>query len=83
MNPMLVNVKLYATLRKFAPNDVEIGGAFPVEIDEATINAVLERLQIDKERAKIIMVNGTRVTKLDYALSPNDTIVIFPPVGGG
>ena len=80
---MLVNVKLYATLRKFAPNDVEIGESFPIEIDEATINAVLERLQIDKEQAKIIIVNGTRISKLEYALSSNDTIVIFPPVGGG
>ncbi|MBY8996281.1 MAG: MoaD/ThiS family protein [Candidatus Thorarchaeota archaeon] len=80
---MLVNVKLYATLRKFAPDGVEIGEAFPIEIDKATIDGVLERLRIDKEQAKIIMVNGTRITRLDYALSPNDTIVIFPPVGGG
>ncbi len=83
MNPMLVNVKLYATLRRFAPNDVEIGEAFPIEIDKATIDGVLERLRIDKEQTKIIMVNGTRISKLDYALSPDDTIVIFPPVGGG
>lgn len=83
MKQMLVNVKLYATLRRFAPNHVEIGEAFPIEIEKATIDGVLERLRIEKEHAKIIMVNGIRVTKLDYALSPNDTIVIFPPVGGG
>jgi molybdopterin converting factor small subunit len=80
---MLVNVKLYATLRRFTPDGVEIGEAFPIEIDEPTIDGVLERLRIDKEQTKIIMVNGTRISKLDYALSPDDTIVIFPPVGGG
>ena len=83
MNPMLVQVKLYATLRKYAPDDVELGKAFPVEIDMATINGVLNKLGIGSEQAKIIMVNGTRMTNLDHNLSTNDTIVIFPPVGGG
>lgn len=80
---MLVQVKLYATLRKFAPDGVELGKAFPVEIKETTIKGVLKKLEIVEEKAKIIMVNGTRITNLDHNLSSNDTIVIFPPVGGG
>lgn len=83
MNPMLVQVKLYATLRKFAPNDVELGKAFLVEIDVATISGILDRLGIGKEQAKIIMVNGIRITNLDHKVSSDDVIVIFPPVGGG
>ena len=83
MNPMLVQVKLYATLRKFAPDDIELGKAFQVEIDVATINGILDRLGIGKEQAKIIMVNEIRITNFDHNLSSNDTIVIFPPVGGG
>ncbi len=80
---MKVFVKLYATLRKFAPDDVELGDTFPVEIVIPTINGLLERLGVGAEKAKIIMVNGIRVIDLDHNLSPNDTIVIFPPVGGG
>ena len=80
---MLVNVKLYATLRKLAPKNVQIGEAFPIELDAPTISDVLNKLGIGEEQAKIIMVNGTRVTKFDYELHPNDTVVIFPPVGGG
>ena len=80
---MIVLVKLYATLRRFAPDDVELGEAFPVELDVATIDGILKKVGIGREQAKIIMVNGTRITNLDYNLSPNDTIVIFPPVGGG
>ncbi|MHA3962904.1 MAG: MoaD/ThiS family protein [Candidatus Thorarchaeota archaeon SMTZ1-45] len=80
---MNVFVKLYATLRRFAPDDVELGGTFLVEIDTPTINGVLKSLGISAEQAKIIMVNGIRITDYNHNLSPNDTIVIFPPVGGG
>jgi len=80
---MLVQVKLYATLRRFAPDDVELGKAFPVEIDVATISGILDRLGIGIEQSKIIMVNGTRVTDLDHKVASSDLIVIFPPVGGG
>jgi molybdopterin converting factor small subunit len=80
---MLVQVKLYATLRRFAPDDVELGDPFPVDVDVTTIEGVLQKLGIDREQAKIIMVNGMRITNLNHSLSPEDTIVIFPPVGGG
>jgi molybdopterin converting factor small subunit len=80
---MIVNVKLYATLRKLAPKNVQIGEAFPLRLDSPTISDVLKKLGIGEEQAKIIMVNGTRVTKIDYELHSNDTVVIFPPVGGG
>ena len=80
---MFVQVKLYATLRKFAPDDVELGKAFPVEIEVATINGILSKLGIGIEQAKIIMVNGIRITNLNHKVSSDDVIVIFPPVGGG
>ena len=80
---MIVHVKLYATLQRYAPKEVQLGQAFPVETETPKISGVLEKLGIDKEQAKIIMVNGTRVTKIDYELHSNDTVVIFPPVGGG
>ena len=83
MSSVLVKVKLYATLRKYAPDDVELGDAFPLEIELTTIDGVLKKLGIGAEQTKIIMVNGTRVSDLNQSLSPNDTIVIFPPVGGG
>ena len=83
MSSVLVQVKLYATLRRFAPDEVELGDAFPVEIDVETIDGILKKLGINAEQAKIIMVNGVRVTDLNHRLSSNDMVVIFPPVGGG
>lgn len=78
-----MKVKLYATLRRFAPENVELGQAFTIEIDDSTIDGVLKKLGIDANQAKIIMVNGIRKTNLEYELSSSDTVVIFPPVGGG
>ena len=83
MSSVLVQVKLYATLRRFAPDDVELGDAFPLEIQSATVDEVLKTLGIGAEKAKIIMVNGTRIIDLNHELSSDDMIVIFPPVGGG
>ncbi|MFX1483282.1 MAG: MoaD/ThiS family protein [Promethearchaeota archaeon] len=80
---MIVHLKLYATLRKFAPKNLGIGESFPMELEDSRVKDVLDRLGIGEEQAKIIMVNGIRVTDLNHQLAPNDTVVIFPPVGGG
>lgn len=83
MTTVRVDVKLYATLRCFAPEGTEIGESFPVEIDDGTVKQVLSKLGISEERAKIIMVNGVRVKDADAPLKEGDLLVVFPPVGGG
>lgn len=80
---MNIAVKLYATLRQYAPEDTEIGGVFHVELEEATLGDLLAELGIAEEKAKIIMLNGVRVSSLNRNLEEGDMVVIFPPVGGG
>ena len=80
---MRVKVKLYATLRRFAPSGTNIGEEFDVKFQGTMINELIDSLGFPKEQAKIIMVNGQRVVDLTFRLSENDLVVIFPPIGGG
>ncbi|MFQ5833599.1 MAG: MoaD/ThiS family protein [Candidatus Thorarchaeota archaeon] len=80
---MKVNVKLYATLQKLAPPEVEIGEAFAVEIDGSTILDLLKQLGIEEEQARIVMLNGIRVNDMSQELESDDLVVMFPPIGGG
>ncbi len=80
---MRVDVKLYATLRRFAPEGTAIGESFSLEVDDDTVAGVLDKLGIPHEQAKIIMVNGEYVKRRASEIQDGDLIVIFPPVGGG
>lgn len=80
---MQIQVKLYATLRDYCPQRCEIGEAFSIDIERNTVRAILEKLGIPEQLAKIVMVNGNRVLDNSYKLSENDLVVIFPPIGGG
>jgi sulfur-carrier protein len=80
---MRIIVKLYATLRRFAPDGTEIGEAFEVHSQGTTIGDLIQQLGVSSEQAKIVMINGQRVTNMSSNLAENDLVVIFPPVGGG
>lgn len=80
---MIVNVKLYATLRHLSPPGTGIGEAFTLELEEGSVSEALEKLKIGEERAKLILVNGVHVRKRDLRLKDGDMLVIFPPVAGG
>jgi molybdopterin converting factor small subunit len=72
-----VKVKLFATLREKREKEMDLHlneGATPADI--------LSLLNILREEAAIIMVNG-RHAKSDALLAENDTVALFPPVGGG
>ncbi len=80
---MQVNVKLYATLRQFAPPGTAIGESFKVEVMEGNISEIIARLRFPPDQARIIFVNGVRTFDLNQRLSDDDLVVFFPPVGGG
>lgn len=80
---VLVQVKLYATLRRFAPEHTELGESFPVKITSGRVEEVLAKLGISEDKAKIIMVNGVQTQDSKFRLKENDLVVIFPPIGGG
>ena len=80
---MQVFVKLYATLKEYAPKGIEIGESFSVEFEGRTLMDLITSMGLKIEQTKIVMINGNRVTGLNHQLSVGDMVVIFPPVGGG
>lgn len=80
---MQISVKLYATLRALAPPNTALGEAFTVETPTGVLSNLIDQLKIPHDQARIIFVNGVRITDLRHRLQPGDLVVIFPPVGGG
>jgi molybdopterin converting factor small subunit len=80
---MPINVKLYATFRRFAPPETGLGESFSLDIENKNISEVIDLLKIPIEKGVIVMVNGIRITDLNHLVQDNDLIVIFPLLGGG
>jgi molybdopterin converting factor small subunit len=77
-----VEVRLYATLRKYYPKSNK-SESLKVSLKKGvTLQHIYDRLNISIEDVKIVMVNG-RAQNHGYALSDGDRIAIFPPVAGG
>jgi sulfur-carrier protein len=75
---LYVQIKLFATLRKFQPLN---GDDYPVD-SGMTIRDVVDRLGIPIKEAKLIFINGKK-GELSTVLHGGERIGIFPPVGGG
>lgn len=79
---MQVNVKLFASLARFSPGGIP-GTPFEMDLlESATIQDVVDRLQIPFKEIKISFVNGL-IRELDWVLKQGDEVGIFPPIGGG
>ncbi len=74
---MQVKVKLFATFRENREKEQIMDLS-----EQAGIRDVLQRLEIAEEDVAVIFVNG-RGVPLDHTLSEDDTLSLFPPVGGG
>ena len=79
----MVNVKLYAGLRKFAPDVNELGDFFQIDLQGNTVNDLIKKLGIKEAQVQIVMINGERIIEYDQALEEDDLVVIFPPIDGG
>ncbi len=77
-NTNSITVKLFADLQKYGPAksilDVPEG---------STINSVIEKYKIPKEKKIIMLVNGLPRYDKNFILNNNDTVAIFPPLAGG
>ncbi len=74
---MKIQVKLFATLRVGRDKILDL------ELDKNnTIEDVIKQLKIDEKDIAILLKNGLDANISDI-LKDNDTISIFPPVGGG
>ena len=74
----VIDLKLFATLGRFAPPDA---ACYPVA-PGTTVRAVLEKLGVPVSQARLIFVDGVRKT-IDAPLKGGERVGVFPPVGGG
>ncbi len=76
---MKINVKVYATLRKY------VGDKSSTELelaDGTTVGQVLAKLKIPQDQVAFVFVNSVH-KKLDHALAEGDNLGVFPPIAGG
>jgi sulfur-carrier protein len=79
---MKVQVQLFASLRKYAP-DESASGPFDMTLQEdATVAEVLDRLGVPEETVKLVFVNGVHAGG-ETRLGHGDRMGVFPPVAGG
>jgi molybdopterin converting factor small subunit len=79
---MRVEVKLHATLATFLPRESRDGVAL-VELDEAaTVGALVARLAIPDDLARVVLVDGHDVPD-HHVLRAGSVVDIFPPLAGG
>ncbi len=77
-----VEVRLYASLRKYHSNPGS-SEALVISLDnEAKLGDLLNKLKIPREEIGVLMVNGNW-QKESYRLQDGDRIGIFPLIGGG
>jgi len=78
----IVQVRLFATLRRYFP-DLQLGEPITVVLpDGATVGQLIEHLKVPIEEVKIVFVNNI-VRDMESTLEDGDVVGIFPPVGGG
>jgi molybdopterin synthase sulfur carrier subunit len=74
---MELEIKLFASLRKFNPELERI------EVDDGiTILELFDKVGIPPSEVAIVLVNG-RHAKLDQPLHDGETVAAFPPIAGG
>lgn len=84
---MEIHVRLFANLRDRLPADAR--GRATLEMkDDASLQDLLDRLEIEARLAQMVLVDGqqaprNREERLRLILVHDQTLSIFPPVAGG
>lgn len=84
---MEIHVRLFANLRDRLPADAR--GRATLEMkDDASLQDLLDRLEIEARLAQMVLVDGQqaprdRGKRLRLILVHDQTLSIFPPVAGG
>lgn len=80
--PIQVQVRLYATLRRYQPQ-VRLSQARIVSLPEgATVEQLIAKLGIPADTVKTVFVGG-KIVESGYVLRDGDEVGIFPPIAGG
>ena len=78
---MSVKVKLFSTLREHREDKDCIKECAYDLNDGNTVEHAVNKLQVDKNDIKIVLVNG-RDAGLDTEIKEGDVVAVFPPTGG-
>ena len=82
MDKVRITLKLYGGLNNYTKEyHHEKGISLRLNSGE-TIDKVLEKLGIPKNKIVLITANN-KITHFDYILKQGDIIKMFPPIGGG
>ena len=77
-----VEVRLYATLRKYSP-ETGVGEPVILQMPEgASLADLLVRLGVPKSEMKTAFVNNRQQDE-DYRLCDGDRVAFFSPIAGG
>lgn len=84
---MQITLKLYAHLGDLLPANSKQNKA-EIEVPESiSLNELIDRFQIPRPMAHLVLVNGLFVCDTDrdqpFALKSKDAVAIWPPVAGG
>jgi molybdopterin converting factor small subunit len=74
---MKVKIRLYATLRKFGPDEQMV--EMP---EDATVGDAVKTLNLPEKMPLLKIVNGEHRPP-EYPLKDGDELAIFPPIAGG
>ena len=80
---MRVELKLCASLARYAPETPGTAGTVLMEVSEGkTIGEILKGLKVPLESVKLVFLNGVH-SELNQPLREGDRVGVFPPVAGG
>ncbi len=83
---MKITLELYASLMKFLPPDSSMHATELEVTEEFTLNNLIDQMDIPREQAHIVLVNGGFKCGDDRdqpCFKPGDKVAIWPPVAGG
>ncbi len=72
-------IKLFSTLRQYSRGGKEFSFRWHPNM---RAQEIMDILKIPPTAERVILVNG-RYSESDKELSPDDIVIIFPPVAGG
>ncbi len=79
---MTVSIKLFATLRKYLPDNA-VNKTATLELgDQATSSDIIEQLGIPDGHIHLILIDGKHSAE-DSPLSDGAVVSFFPPIAGG
>ncbi|UCE50877.1 MAG: MoaD/ThiS family protein [Desulfobacterales bacterium] len=77
---MKVQVNMYANLRQYSPANE---ASFTLQLAcGSTVGNLINTLKIPQSVKMVILINGRRADANTH-LSPEDKIILFPPMEGG